>query len=337
MKARVFQGMVPMSGETWARKELDDPDDLLIACEHLEAVVRVFQYLNTADIQIKLRDTFNLISSDLKDFDFALSMKRQEQGSTPVSSAALWAEYIHDLFSFVTTRAHSWVLDRVRGLYDMCTADFLSLSAEDDGYMPHAIKYMQRTRSLMQVMAAADCAMLLPMNGYTGYLTRPSGPDPSYNARVQAYEDKINTAPVVDKLVDLAHVDKRNTKYWGDQEKILDLLSQEDESRTQIRKEIRGEAEGRLGPELWVSTVESNMHLDGTDCWGFVAYRLSYKETDEEWALFLGKINSDINDWGEWVVGAEKIKPKAKLHWVDGRNCGIPVGDVQSAKRSQTR
>jgi hypothetical protein len=333
MKARVFQGMVPISGETWARKQLDDPENVVMACEYLSLVVRVFQFLNSVDVQTKLRDSFNLISSDLKDFDFALMMKRQEQGLLPVSSAALWAEYIHDLFSFITTRAHSWVLDRVRGLYDMYVADFLSVSEEEDGYIPHAVKFMQRTRSILQVMATADCAIILPMDGYTGYRSRPPGPDPGYEARVKTYVAKTDAIPVVDEIVEMAHAYKRNMAHPGDQEKFLGLLAQEEEVRAQVRKEIRGTGERRLGPEMWISSVESEMHHYGADSWGFVAYRLSYKETDEEFASFLTKLDSDISNWGEWVEGAEEIKAKARLHWVDGKSCGIPEGDVKAAKR----
>jgi hypothetical protein len=333
MKVRLFQGMVPMTGETWARKQLDDPENCALACEYLETVVGVFQYLNQSDVQTKLRDTFNLISSDLRDLDFALMMRRQEQGSTPVSSAALWAEYFYDLFSLVTTRAHSWILDRVRGLNDMYTAEFLSISPDEDGYMSHALQFVQRTRMLVRVMSAADCAIVLPMDGYNGYRTRPPGPVPNYDSRVESYEAKMNASPVVDELVDMLQLENRTLARWEDQQKILDLLSKDEDNRNEVRRQVRGVDMGRHGPEMWIKTVESDMHHTGANHWGFVAYRLCYKETDEEWTSFVQTLESDMNGWGEWIDGVEEIKAKAIVHWLDGQKLGIPPGDVQAAKR----
>jgi hypothetical protein len=330
MKTRLFLGMAPMSGETWSRKQLDDPENCFQACQYLESVVRVFQYLNSPDIQTSFRDTFNLISNDFQDFDFAINMKRQEQKLTPVSAAALWAEFMHDLFTLTTTRAHAWILERTEGLFDMYTAHFLSVTPEEEGYMEHAIKFIQRTRSLTQVIATADCSILLPMDGYKGYHTRPPGPLPGYTERIKAYEVKLDVQPIVEKL--LVYANNRTLEQWSDQQNLIDLLVEENEVRANLRKEIRGEEKPRLGHELWISDVDGAMSNGGATRWGFVAYRLSYKETDQEYATFSEKFEKDLNGWGEWINGAATIKPKSMLHWIDGKAVGIPEGDVKAAK-----
>jgi hypothetical protein len=66
---------------------------------------------------------------------------------------------------------------------------------------------------------------------------------------------------------------------------------------------------------------------------GFTIYRLSYKKSDEEWEMFLGKLKDELESGWEGVIGAEKIRGKARLHWVDGRDRGIPEGNLEAARK----
>ena len=67
--------------------------------------------------------------------------------------------------------------------------------------------------------------------------------------------------------------------------------------------------------------------------WGFVLYRLTYDESEEEWASFMEKFTKDISRSGQWIAGADKIIERAGVTLIDGRDHGIPEGDIEAAKR----
>jgi hypothetical protein len=68
-----------------------------------------------------------------------------------------------------------------------------------------------------------------------------------------------------------------------------------------------------------------------------VAYRLSYRETAEDWKRFTDKLETDFRSAGEWVDGSEDVKHIAGLQWLDGRELGIPENDLLAAKRYMNR
>ena len=67
--------------------------------------------------------------------------------------------------------------------------------------------------------------------------------------------------------------------------------------------------------------------------WGFVAYRLWYGHSDEQWATFLRKFEADVGNWGAGVAGTEAVREKMEIRWVDGRDHGIAEGDVEGARK----
>jgi hypothetical protein len=67
--------------------------------------------------------------------------------------------------------------------------------------------------------------------------------------------------------------------------------------------------------------------------YGFVVYMLSYKE-ETDWLSVKSMIEADIGDWGEGVAGVDDdIRGNAKLQWMNGKDLGIPEGDVEAARR----
>ncbi|KAK0612227.1 hypothetical protein B0T14DRAFT_531820 [Immersiella caudata] len=67
--------------------------------------------------------------------------------------------------------------------------------------------------------------------------------------------------------------------------------------------------------------------------WGFVAYRVCYGHSEEEWKLFLGRFQKDVKNWGEGVANVEEVREKMEIRWVDGREYGIAEGDVEGARK----
>jgi hypothetical protein len=89
------------------------------------------------------------------------------------------------------------------------------------------------------------------------------------------------------------------------------------------------EAPLALEVEGWVRELKG----DEVEGFGFVAYRVSYEESEDDWAEFLGKVEQGVELGWEGVVGAEGMKKKATLHWVDGKAVGIAEGDLEGVQR----
>jgi hypothetical protein len=118
----------------------------------------------------------------------------------------------------------------------------------------------------------------------------------------------------------------------------LEVCNEGRESRQKIRMEFRGQP-SHIGEEHWLSVLKSRMDLSlkhggpSNQDWGFVAYRLSYKESGEEWEQFLTKLNADFKCSVECIDASDDIRKKAGLQWLDGKDLGIPENNVAAAKR----
>ncbi len=102
-------------------------------------------------------------------------------------------------------------------------------------------------------------------------------------------------------------------------------------NREFAHKSLQPEIEEPLTREVepWVC------ELSGAEVerFGFVAYRLVYKENEEEWKKYLEKMRDGLGSGWEGVVGANGVRSKARLHWVDGSKEGIAEGDVEGARQ----
>jgi hypothetical protein len=65
---------------------------------------------------------------------------------------------------------------------------------------------------------------------------------------------------------------------------------------------------------------------------GFVVYRFSYEEIDTEWNALPEKLNEGLGSGWEDVIGSERIRGKASLHRIDGREKGIAEEDLGTAR-----
>lgn len=81
--------------------------------------------------------------------------------------------------------------------------------------------------------------------------------------------------------------------------------------------------------ESWVANLKGGAGI--LDFW-YIAYRLSYGETDKEWAEVVRNLEQGMNVWDD-VVGGVDVKNKATIHWIDGREEEIPEGEIDVARR----
>ena len=87
-----------------------------------------------------------------------------------------------------------------------------------------------------------------------------------------------------------------------------------------------------LKAESWVKDISD----DNLPRFGFVIYRISYAQSNEQWIEFLGRLEDGLNSSWEGIVGAEDAKTKATLEWVDGRKHNIREGDLNDVRKSVT-
>jgi hypothetical protein len=81
--------------------------------------------------------------------------------------------------------------------------------------------------------------------------------------------------------------------------------------------------------EGWVSELAE----EKAEAFGFVVYRTSYAQTDEEWKAFLTRFEDGLDSGWEGVIGADEVKRKATLHWIDGREHSIAEGDNAAVQK----
>jgi len=87
-------------------------------------------------------------------------------------------------------------------------------------------------------------------------------------------------------------------------------------------------------PELKMENWVRDLSEDEVELFGFVIYRLSYTETDEEWEAFRTKMEEGLDSVWDGIIGSDKIKSKAVLQWVDGRDAdSIPEGNLEAARK----
>jgi hypothetical protein len=85
----------------------------------------------------------------------------------------------------------------------------------------------------------------------------------------------------------------------------------------------------KFGMEPWVKSLGSETMYPK---FGFLIYRLSYSENDEEWSAMKHMVTKWIENGWEGVVGSESVKNKVVLRWMDGRKVKIEEGDLEGAR-----
>jgi hypothetical protein len=72
---------------------------------------------------------------------------------------------------------------------------------------------------------------------------------------------------------------------------------------------------------------------DKVEEFGFVIYRLCYGGSEDEWNKTVKKIEDSINSSWDGIMEGDKIRGKARLHWIDGREEMIAEGNLEGARK----
>lgn len=346
LKSRLWEGIIPLSDQVWQEKGLDRPENFDFACQHLSAVVAVFQYLNEPTVRLYLRDTFNYIYDHWTELDAVLNKRRAEQDKKPVSVAGLWTRYMTAHFEMMTERAHRWVTVHVNTLRAPLLQALLEYRPPggDGGPLaqPDAVqwKITDSLHMLTQITADADFTIMIPMNGYKGYWADAPRPGPAalhaanLLTRSKAYHERLRL--LTREAISL------NAPAWRgltptSGESYHGTSRSQIQGQNKLRKEVRGAPLEPVPREPWIAGCASNMESgkkEGKDeKYGLAVYRLTYGQTESEWTEFVRKVEAHVSDWGKGQTGSSAIKQHLKLHWLDGKELGIPEGDVDASKQ----
>lgn len=347
LKSRLWEGITPLSDQRWQQKELHLWANFDQACQHLGAVVAVFEYLNAQRVQENLRVTFNLIYDLLEALDKVLNKRRTETGADHVSLANLWTMYMTAHLEVVTQRAHRWVTDHVDALREPIMQELLTHQSLIEGSPdPKQWQLTNALRELLEISVRADYNIMIPMEGYKGY-TAPengSGPPEMYSAdvteREPVYAQRVKYISHQIMFKNFAERiqggDKpKQTSGESYHESAMDQVI----AQKQVRRELRGDSIDSVLQEPWITAKLAQIQFakednDSPEDYGLVIYRLTYGQSESKWQEFVQNLERDFSDWGSGQTGSDAIKPYLKLHWIDGKELGFEEGDIEAAKRS---
>lgn len=364
-RQRLWTGMVPISDRRWAEKKLDSPENIDLAVEHVLKACDMVYFSQPATSRT-VRRAYNKGYDVFVHFDTVLDAHYATTPNTPRPSPAprladLWADFFFAHIHFITNRIHTWAashLDRITNatMHKLQTTPTIPnanrMSPEQDALLSQFERLSHITRRI-------DETILFPLVGFKNTLPhwrhatsppmvhwpeyiRSHGATPlggNYPVDVQQRDAVYHSR--VANLVRQEMTAARSGDASGgafSAEAVAGPARRVRAAYAQGRRELRGEAEP-VREEMWIGALRRSMESSGEGRppmhtrWGFVAYRLWYGHSDEQWAAFLGKFGADVRNWGAGVAGAEAVRGKMEIRWVDGRDCGIAEGDVEGARK----
>jgi hypothetical protein len=346
MKERLWEDVMPLSRNQWRRKRLDEPEQFDLACQFLGAAIDAFAYLNVDAVQSSLRDVFNNIAKEWKDFEDAVNALRTARGESSVSITGLWEEFIRLRWSIMTTRTHAWVLEHVNEL----RAPLIEQLAQHEPAALDALSTEQwnitnKLHLLAEIAARAGFTIMLSMDGYTDHKSPGSqyeGLSETMDTRREAYSRSLKLAIRRKQWsrLDLDLSGEHNTSQRvhrgaADPASLVESTIDQKEAQEDLRRDYAGHTTVPLVAEEWILKMKRQMDQEvyGFDKWGFVLYKITYEHSEKEWDDFVQKLQADVNDWGDGILGADLIRGSAQLRWIDGRDVGIAEGDYEAATK----
>jgi hypothetical protein len=335
MKSRIWEGIMPLSDNRWKQKHLDEPEYHHLACRYIGLVIEVFAYFQLPPILEGITTTYTLIFDHFRDFDRVFNALPSRRNQPPTQLANLWEAYITALYTCITTRAHSWVIAKAERLRTRDYGLLSSLPYNPGGdYNEHQLEIMNRIQDSTELAARAD---------YTIFMHLPSSDPPCTGSLPTQEQRRVQYAQALrlrsrQKMMGemIAHAQEPENS----PARLLNVCRYQREAQNEIRQELR-KTPVKLPPVGWVHSLKQKMEREEERVeegveekrWGFVAYRLTYGQTQEEWEEFMRKLDSDLKDWGDGLDGANDIKDFASLQWFDGRELHIAEGDFDAAKK----
>jgi hypothetical protein len=342
LKAKLWNGLVPISGARWREKKLDDPKNFEQFYDLSQDIIALFTYWNEPIVQDQIRVGFNWLSDEYDLFESALNVRRKQLGIPErLNFVAMWAEYFNALLKNMSTRTHQWMVERVDEIQNASKIEYgtaLQAAGSDEKAITAVGNiFYHRVLILNDLVKRGDKTINVPMQEHKSHSSATAGTeDLALSTRQDAYNKLVEAGSRERFLSFQGYEDPHQALH---DPKVL--LRYFEESRNNValtRKEFRAEPH-ELGEEHWITILKSRFDFSanhGGDpekhMWGFVCYRLTYTQSADEWAQVKAKIEADVSKSGEWVQGANDVKSTRKLRWIDGKELGIAEGDIEAAK-----
>jgi hypothetical protein len=239
----------------------------------------------------------------------------------------------------VEKQARSWTFQHLKTLYTVWKTRFVTtcLSGREINSTHATIRIdhydMMILNKMHDMYGDADLFIHARTDGFImpdgRHLARVDAPKAELNQAYKTMEDQRITflRGALQQVINDRVAERHRVAPGPDFMEAPSLLLDREFGHKALQPEIETPPERQM--ESWVSD-QSNEKVEK---FGFVIYRLSYKESDDEWKNFLGKLKDGLGSGWEGLVGAEKIRGKARLHWVDGREKDIPEGDLEAARK----
>ncbi|PLB47601.1 hypothetical protein P170DRAFT_359206 [Aspergillus steynii IBT 23096] len=336
LKSRLWEGIVPLSEQRWREKRLDREENFDVAAQHISAVVAVFEYLNQPAVVANLRDTFNLIWDLWEEADVLVNRNREAIGKEKISLTKLWTEYMAAKYEVMTGRAHRWVILHVEALRAPLLRTLrLHRPINEDVVDRIQWKTTDQLHMLNEIASVADYTILMPMQGYKGWSGNvPIGAQGPLAERSKRYGPRLKQL-TREGIYERALNGTRAPGRVASPGPLVQLALDQIDCQSRLRREIRGEAI-TMPKEPWITNALQKLEKKPEpmhESQGLMIYRITYGQTDEEWDRFLQRFQAHVDDWGRGHTGSSFIKPYLKLHWFDGKELGIPEGDVAAARK----
>jgi hypothetical protein len=387
LKARMWQGMAPMSRDRWLQKKMDDPANYRNLMELMTSIVTIFRWWNLESTHDSMRAGFSFMVDQHVEWAVPVNDLRAKNGVTEkLDLAAMWAEYFHARISVMSEQTHQWLVDRVDEVQSRAFVEYtnaLKAAKNDQEAIGIAGKrYYECVQDLSAMITKADYTLDIPMTGFRGHKPSDNISDQPFEIRQETYHELAEMEPwpylrkmlvaqeseaEIDKQLApkdmyemLSHSKKppRVASRFQDTETLIGHYHEGRRNRAEIRAAFGGQyapktlsarfmgsLQAMIGAapktEYWIGNLKMlmNFYLENgrdrkTHRWGFACYRLTYNQTDAEWAEFAKKLEADMHNpiSGEWINGFDSIADMAGLEIHDGRNLGIAEGDVEAAK-----
>ncbi|KAK0713455.1 hypothetical protein B0T26DRAFT_648853 [Lasiosphaeria miniovina] len=326
IKQRQWLGLVPLSDRRWAEKQLDAPENFDRALEHVMKAATV--YFSLPGSIRKMRRAFTNAHNVLTHFDTVLDAHYNTTATGPPSPVPHLPSLASPT-SGPSSSSPTWSPSAAALTPGPLTTS--KPSPQQDALFTQYVR-------LANVVAYVDVATLVPLAGYVVSL-------PHWRAavsppiRLLAYQKRL-VYLVRETLT--AEITAHPPIYSGEGTWSLDAvvgpLRLQREAYARGRRELWGQPapwreEMCIGSlKLWMEPARVGTPAK-YDSWGFVGYRLWYRQSAAEWERFISKFNHDVAGWGAGVAGVDEVKSRAEIRWVDGSEHGIAEGDVEGARQ----
>ncbi|KAB2568597.1 hypothetical protein DBV05_g12726, partial [Lasiodiplodia theobromae] len=338
LKDKIQVGMPPMSIQRWERRKLSSLEHEYEATELLSKTLAVFTYLNDPSVQQSLRLAHNRMTKHLLPFDEIINSHRRHHEQPEVPLMALWDAYTKALFADVATRAHGWIVGRIGAMRAAQGAAFDRMKAQDRLPDAQNTKILSRLSMLVDLERDVDYNFRISRYGFTRAAATASSSAASSPPSPEKFaEEREKMRAAAETAVSIfagGITQMRHAMGVGpfpfQFEYFMVLNDQADANKAvrgkdpKKRSKLFGPPPQKQKPEPWVQELIERLEdpEDKTNSFGFVVYREKEYE-GVAWEKLEEVITEDLMNWGDKMPGADKIKPKAKLHWIEMAHTGI--------------